>query len=54
LGAVTPHQPQAWVKERIGLGKNLWGDSQLQEALACAAEMVVISLPYLQNLGTWP
>ena len=37
--AAAPHAIRAWVYHRIELGKNQWGDPQIQEALQCAATM---------------
>lgn len=37
--AAAPHAINAWVNERIRLGKNKWADEQIQEAIMCAARM---------------
>lgn len=36
----APVAIQAWVEERIRLGKNMPGDTQILEALACAESMI--------------
>ena len=37
--AAAPVAIRAWVKERIRLNKNVWGDAQIVEALDCAQRM---------------
>lgn len=37
--AAAPATIRFWAKERARLGKNLYGDSQIEAALVCAAEM---------------
>lgn len=37
--AAAPAAIRAWCAERIRLGKNLWGDAQIVEALGAAVEM---------------
>lgn len=37
--AAAPAAIRAWCDERVRLGKNIWNDSQLQDALACAETM---------------
>jgi hypothetical protein len=37
--AAAPVAIRAWVAERIRLGKNVEGDAQITEALACAETM---------------
>ena len=36
----APAAIQAWINERIRLGKNQPSDSQIQEAMCCAVEMI--------------
>jgi hypothetical protein len=37
--AAAPSTIRVWCEHRIGLGKNVWNDPQILEALKCADEM---------------
>lgn len=53
----APVAIRAWIAERVRLGKNTWGDSQIVEALGCAdlmeTERVEIEASCRQQQMRW-